>query len=439
VFFDFIRQTVLKNIKQNLSETMHFFKYKRNELFAEDVPVRRLAEKYGTPLYIYSHKTLLRHFMAYQNAFNGYPHIICFALKSNSNPAVLRLFAKNGGGADIVSGGELYTALNAGISPKKIVYAGVGKTDEEIRFALKSKILMFNVESEDELKAINKVAGGMKTKAPVALRINPDIDPETHPYISTGLRQHKFGIPIDDAVEHYRTASRLKNISVTGIHKHIGSQITKVSPFVDALRRILVLVDELSAQGVNIKCLDIGGGLGISYKDEEPPVPSDLARNLLPLLKGRKMTLIMEPGRSIAGNAGILVTKTLYLKQGVEKDFVIVDAGMNDLLRPSLYGAYHRILPVGKRRRSGIFADVVGPICESGDFIVKEREMSAVKQGEYLAVMGAGAYGFSMGSNYNSRPRPAEVMVKGREHFLIRERERYKDILRNARIPKFLK
>ncbi|OGW74837.1 MAG: diaminopimelate decarboxylase, partial [Nitrospirae bacterium RIFOXYB2_FULL_43_5] len=239
--------------------------------------------------------------------------------------------------------------------------------------------------------------------------------------------------------EHYKTASRLKNISVIGIHKHIGSQITKVSPFVDALRRILVLVDELTVQGVNIKCLDIGGGLGISYKDEEPPVPLDLARNLLPLLKGRKMKLIMEPGRSITGNAGILVTKTLYLKQGVEKDFVIVDAGMNDLLRPSLYGAYHRVLPVGKRRRSGIFADVVGPICESGDFIVKEREMPAVKQGEYLAVMGAGAYGFSMSSNYNSRPRPAEVMVKGREHFLIRERETYKDILRNVRMPAFLK
>lgn len=426
-------------MKETQSEIMHFFRYKKNELFAEDVPVKRLAEKYGTPLYIYSHKTLLRHFKAYENAFNGYPHIICFALKSNSNPAILRLFAKNGGGADIVSGGELYAALNAGISPEKIVYAGVGKTDEEIRFALKSKILMFNVESEDELKAINRIAGGMKTKAPVGLRINPDIDTETHPYISTGLRQHKFGIPIEDAVEHYKTASRLKNISVIGIHKHIGSQITKVSPFVDALRRILILVDELSAQGVNIKCLDIGGGLGISYKDEKPPVPSDLARNLLPLLKGRKMTLIMEPGRSIAGNAGILVTKTLYLKQGFEKEFVIVDAGMNDLLRPSLYGAYHRILPVGKRRRSGIFADVVGPICESGDFIVREREMPAVKHGEYLAVMGAGAYGFSMSSNYNSRPRPAEVMVKGRGHFLIRERETYKDILRNVRIPAFLK
>jgi len=418
---------------------MHFFKYKRNELFAEDVPVKKLAEKYGTPLYIYSHKTLLRHFMAYQNAFDGHPHVICFALKANSNPAVLKLFAKNGGGADIVSGGELFTALSAGISPKEIVYAGVGKTDNEIRFALKSKILMFNVESEDELRAINRIADEMKAKAPVALRINPDIDPETHPYISTGLKTHKFGIPIEDAVEHFRIASRLKNISVIGIHKHIGSQITKVSPFVDALKRLLVLVDELGAQGVNIKCLDIGGGLGISYKDEEPPVPSDLAKNLLPLLEGREMTLIMEPGRSIVGNAGILVTKALYLKQGFEKDFVIVDAGMNDLMRPSLYGAYHRIIPLKKNKRAPMLADIVGPICESGDFIAKEREMHAVKQGEYLAVLGAGAYGFSMSSTYNSRPRVAEIMVKGKEHFLIRERETYKDLLKNVRVPKFLK
>ncbi len=417
---------------------MHFFKYKNSELFAEDVPVSKLAEKYGTPLYVYSHKTLLRHFKAYDDAFNGYPHIICFAAKANSNIAILRLFAKNGGGADIVSGGELFTALKAGVSPKKIVYAGVGKTDDEIRFALRTKILMFNVESEDELKEINKVAGKMKTKAPVALRINPDIDPETHPYISTGLKKHKFGIPIEDAIEYYRTASRLKNISVIGIHKHIGSQITKVTPFVDALKRVLVLIDRLSAQGVNIKYLDIGGGLGISYKDEEPPVPRDMAKNLLPLLRGRKMTLIMEPGRSIVGNAGILVTKTLYLKQGFEKEFIIVDAGMNDLMRPSLYGAYHQILPVKKQKRADTFADVVGPICESGDFLAKEREMPMVKQGEYLAVMSAGAYGFSMSSNYNSRPKPAEVMVKGKEHCLIRERETYKDLLKAERIPDFL-
>ena len=418
---------------------MHLFKYRADELYAEEVPVKKLAEKYGTPLYIYSYNTLLRHFRAYDDAFNDYPHIICFAIKSNSNTAILRLFAKNGGGADIVSGGELYVALKAGMKPEKIVYAGVGKTEDEIRFALKSKILMFNVESEDELRGIDRVAGKMERRAPVALRINPDIDPETHPYVATGLRRHKFGIPIEEALEYYRLASRLKNINVIGIHKHIGSQITRISPFVDALKRILLLIDKLSIQGVKIYYLDIGGGLGISYRDEEPPVPKDLARNLIPLLNGRKLTLIMEPGRSIVGNAGILVTKTLYLKKGEEKEFIIVDAGMNDLIRPSLYGAYHHLLPVVRKKRNTVLCDVVGPICESSDFLATERELSRVKQGEYIAVMGAGAYGFSMSSNYNSRRRAAEVLVKGREHFLIRERETYSDLIRNEKIPAFLK
>jgi diaminopimelate decarboxylase len=418
---------------------MHLFKYHAGELYAEEIPVKKLAVKYGTPLYIYSYNTLLRHFRAYADAFNDYPHIICFAIKSNSNTAILRLIAKNGGGADIVSGGELYIALKAGITPKKIVYAGVGKTEKEIRFALRSKILMFNVESEDELREIDRVAGKMKSKAPIALRINPDIDPETHPYIATGLRKHKFGISIEEALEHYRLASRLKNINVIGIHKHIGSQITKVSPFVDALKRILLLIDKLSVQGVEIKYLDIGGGLGISYKDEEPPVPKELAAHLIPLIEGRKLTLIVEPGRSIAGNAGILVTKTLYLKKSEEKEFIIVDAGMNDLIRPSFYGAYHHILPVVRKKRGTVLCDVVGPICESSDFLARERELRRIKQGEYLAVMGAGAYAFSMSSNYNSRPRAAEVMVKGRDHFLIRDRETYGDLLRNEKIPAFLK
>jgi len=333
---------------------VHFFKYRADELYAEEVPVKKLAEKYGTPLYVYSYNTLLRHFKAYTDAFNGHPHIICFAIKSNSNTAILRLFAKNGGGADIVSGGELYVALKAGMKPEKIVYAGVGKTEDEIRFALRSKILMFNVESEDELRGIDRVAGRIKRRAPVALRINPDIDPETHPYIATGLRRHKFGIPIEEALEYYRLASKLKNINVIGIHTHIGSQITRVSPFVDALKRILLLIDKLSIQGVKIDYLDVGGGLGISYRDEEPPVPKDLARNLIPLLNGRKLTLIMEPGRSIAGNAGILVTKTLYLKKAEEKEFIIVDAGMNDLIRPSLYGAYHHLLPVVRKKRDTV-------------------------------------------------------------------------------------
>ena len=418
---------------------MNLFKYRANELYAEDVPVKKLAEKYGTPLYVYSYNTLLRHFKAYDDAFNGYPHIICFAVKANPNTSVISLFAKQGGGADIVSGGELYVALKAGISPKKIVYAGVGKTADEIRFALKSKILMFNVESENELKEIDRVAGMMKTKATIALRINPDIDPGTHPYITTGMKKHKFGIPIEAALEYYRIASKLKNINVVGVHKHIGSQITKIAPFVDALKRILILIDKLNEQGTEIKYLDIGGGLGISYKDEEPPVPKDLANKLIPLLEGRKLTLIMEPGRSIVGNAGILVTKTLYLKEGEDKEFVIVDAGMNDLIRPSLYDAYHRIEPVVKNKRETVLSDVVGPICESGDFLARGRELNRVKQGEYLAAMSAGAYGFSMSSNYNSRPRAAEVMVKGKEHFLIRKRETYEDLVRNERIPKVLK
>ena len=418
---------------------MHYFQYRSGQLYAEDIPVKELAAHYGTPLYLYSYNTLHRHFMAYERAFDGYPHIICFAVKSNPNSAMLRFFAKCGGGADIVSGGELHVALCAGIPSRKIVYAGVGKTEEEIRFALKNKILMFNVESEDELREINRVAGTMKTRAPIALRINPDIDPGTHPYITTGMKKHKFGIPIDAALEHYNLAAKLKNIAVIGVHKHIGSQITKVSPFVDALKRILLLIDKLNARGINIQFLNIGGGLGISYRDEEPPVPGDLAKGFIPLLKGRNLTLIIEPGRSIVGNAGILVTKVLYLKRGAEKEFVIVDAGMNDLIRPSLYNAYHHIVPVVKTGRARILCDLVGPICESGDFLAKDRELVKIKQGEYLAVMSAGAYGFSMSSNYNCRPRAAEVLVNGAGHFLIRRRETYDDLVRNDRIPEFLK
>lgn len=417
---------------------MHLFEYKNGELYAEDVPVRRLVSEFGTPLYIYSYNTLLNHFKAYNNAFNGHPHIICFALKANSNGAIVRLFARNGGGADVVSGGELFRALRAGIHPKKIVYAGVGKTEDEIRFALKEDILMFNVESEDELLEIDRIARDMGIKAPIALRINPDVDPETHPYISTGLKKHKFGIPIEDALEYYKLAANLKNINIIGIHKHIGSQLTKVSPFVDALKRILPLIDSLTESGIKISYLDIGGGLGITYKDETPPHPEQLAKNILPLIKGRDVTIILEPGRSIAGNAGILVTKTLYLKKREDKEFIIVDAGMNDLIRPSIYGSYHHIQPVVKNKRKKIVADVVGPICESGDFFAKDRPIERVERGEYLAIMSAGAYGFSMSSNYNSRPRAAEVMVKGEKFALIRKRESYDDLIRGEEIPEFI-
>jgi diaminopimelate decarboxylase len=418
---------------------MHFFSYKGNELYAEDVPVRALAEKYGTPLYIYSYKTLLRHFKSYDEAYKDFPHIICYALKANTNAAVLRLLAKNGCGADIVSGGELFRAMKAGIPSEKIVYAGVGKTEEEIRSALKAKILMFNVESEDELREIDRVAGRMRTKAPVALRINPDIDAKTHPYISTGMRDHKFGISIDDALENYRLASILKNIRVVGVQKHIGSQITKISPFVDALKKMLVLLDELNRQKFDIKYLDIGGGLGITYADEKPPVPADIAKKLLPIINGRDITLIMEPGRSIVGNAGILVTKVLYLKKGEGKEFVIVDAGMNDLMRPSLYDAYHNIIPVARKKRNMCMTDVVGPICESGDFLAKGRKIVKVNRGEYLSVMSAGAYGMSMSSNYNSRPFVAEVMVSGGKHSLIRKRGSYEDLIRNEIMPGYLR
>lgn len=413
---------------------MHFFQFRGNELYAEDIPVRRLAETYGTPLYIYSKKTILRHVQAYKDAFRDIRHLICYAVKANSNLFILRIMNSLGCGADVISGGELYRSLKAGIRPERIVYAGVGKTEEEIRYGLKAGILMFNVESPEELKEINRIAGLMKKKAPIALRVNPDIDAKTHPYISTGLRKHKFGISIEDALENYLLAERLEHIEIRGIHKHIGSQITDVRPFVDGLRGILSLVDELESRGIRIRYIDMGGGLGITYRDEEPPHPSHLASSVKSLLKGRDITLIVEPGRSIIGNAGILVTKVLYHKRTGERNFIIVDAGMNDLIRPALYGAYHEIVPCCKRNREKIVADIVGPVCESGDFFAKEMEIEAVPPGEYLAIMSAGAYGFSMSSNYNSRPRPAEVMVSGKRSVLIRKRETLQDLIRHERL-----
>lgn len=415
---------------------MNYFNYRKNELYVEDIPLRELAQTYGTPLYVYSHRTLARHIDAYTEAFKEISSVICFAVKSCSNIAILHELGQRGAGADVVSGGELFRAMKAGIPASKIVYAGVGKTEDEIRFALGSGILMFNIESGDELAEINHVAGLMKKTAPIALRVNPDIDAKTHPYISTGLRKHKFGIPMEQALEFYRTASRMKNIRIVGIHKHIGSQITKTKPFADALKLVLTLVDELRSHGIEITHLDIGGGLGIPYNNENTPSPADLARRILPLLKGRKLTLIAEPGRSIVGNAGVLVTKALYLKQGPKKTFIIVDGGMNDLIRPTLYDAYHEILPVKKNTRKPGKCDVVGPICESGDFLAKDRMIPRTTRGEYLAVMSAGAYGFSMSSNYNSRPRAAEVIVNGDRHDLIRRRETYQDLIRGEIIPK---
>lgn len=417
------------------------FRYQDGEFSCEAVPLRTIAEQVGTPCYVYSHATLLRQFRSFDSAFNEIPHLVAYAIKANSTLALLRLLAREGAGADIVSGGELYRALQAGIEPQRIVFAGVGKSGDEIRYALTSNILMFNVESSAELRAIDRVAGEMKARARVALRINPDIDPKTHPYISTGLKKSKFGISAERALEEFKLATTLPHIEIVGVHKHIGSQLTQVSPYVDALKKILLLVEQLAGIGVQIRYLNVGGGLGIIYQDETPPQPQDLAQAISPLLKDLKCRLILEPGRSIVGNAGVLVTRVLYHKANPDKTFLIVDAAMNDLLRPSLYGAYHEIKPVREPRdklKKQVLADVVGPICESGDFLAKDRMMLLADPGELLAVMSAGAYGFSMASNYNSRPRVAEVLVRDGEFHVIRAREEYADLVRGETIPAFL-
>lgn len=420
---------------------MHFFKYEGSELYCEGTPVEKIAEKVGTPFYLYSYNTLLHHYKVFDKAFRAIPHLVCFAVKANSNLAVLSLFAREGAGADVVSGGEIYRALKAGIPPQKIVYAGVGKTEEEIEYALNNDILMFNVESDQELRLINAVAGRLKKRARVALRVNPDVDPQTHPYISTGLKKNKFGIDISMAVEEYQAAQNLKSIEVAGVHKHIGSQIIQVQPFVDSLIKISELVKNLRELKIDIRYLDVGGGLGITYKGEDPPTPKVYAESLIAVVKDLGSTIILEPGRVIVGNAGILVTKVLYYKKTPRKNFVVVDAGMNDLARPSLYGSYHSLWPVnkGKDSRKTVTADVVGPICESADFLAQEREMPEMKPGELLAVMSAGAYGFSMSSNYNSRRRPAEVLVNEDKYEIIRERESNEDLVRGERVPNFLK
>src|SRR5574341_498113 len=416
------------------------FQYQHGELACEEVPLGRIAKEVGTPCYVYSHAALIRQFRAFDGAFHNIPHVVAFAMKANSNLALLRLMAREGSGADIVSGGELFRALKAGVPPAKIVFAGVGKSREEIRYALESDILMFNVESSAELRVIDEVAAGLSRRARVALRINPDIDPKTHPYISTGLKKSKFGISADRALDEYKLATTLRHIDVVGVHKHIGSQLTDVAPFVDALKKILALVETLQRHGANIRYINIGGGLGITYSDEVPPLPHEFAVAISPLLRDLKAVLIMEPGRVIVGNAGILVTRVLYTKAGVDKPFGIVDAAMNDLIRPSLYGAHHEIRPVREvPHAKTTTVDVVGPICESSDFLAKDRAMPEAQPGDLLAVMSAGAYGFTMSSNYNSRPRVPEVLVKGGEMHVIKEREEYADLVRGETIPEFLR
>jgi len=419
---------------------MNHFEYRNGEMFAEGVPVKRIAKEVGTPAYVYSLATLKRHFQVFDRAFSAVPHIVCFSVKANSNIALLRAFAKEGGGFDIVSGGELFRALRADADPKKIVFSGVGKKKDEIEYALKSGILMFNVESEDEMVTLNEIAGGIGKKAPISLRINPDVDPQTHPYISTGMKKAKFGVDIKRSLENYKKAVSMPNLEVVGVDCHIGSQLTSLSPFVDALARVReyldrVLVGSLKREGVQIRYLDLGGGLGISYKDEMPPHPEEYARAIIQGLEGLDVTLILEPGRVIVGNAGILITEVQYIKETDEKKFVIVDGGMNDLIRPALYGSYQAIQPVVEKNSAKIVADVVGPICESGDFFAKDREIARPRRGDLLAVMSAGAYGFTMASNYNSHPKPPEVLVDGDQYYVIRTRETMDDLIRGETIP----
>jgi diaminopimelate decarboxylase len=419
---------------------MHHFTYRENELYCEDIPVRKIAAEIGTPFYLYSHATLTRHFKAFNEAFEGIDRLVCFSAKANTNLAILRLFATLGCGLDIVSGGELFRGIQAGFAPNRIVYSGVGKRIDEIDYALKSEIMMFNMESFDELKLIDQRAAELKKRAPVAIRVNPDVDPKTHPYISTGLRKNKFGIDTEAAIEGYQLAASLEHVEIVGIDCHIGSQITDAGPFEDALESIKALLNRLKAElGIQIKYIDMGGGLGITYGDETPPSLKEYAKGFLAHLEGMDLKLILEPGRVLVGNAGILITRVLFKKPGHAKDFIIVDAGMNDLLRPTLYNAFHAIEPVVRSEASLTVADVVGPICESGDFLAIDRNLTDVDSGDLLAVMSTGAYGFVMSSNYCSRPRVAEVMVKGGQYQVVKKRENYEDLVRGETIPSFLK
>ena len=403
---------------------MDYFNYQDDgQLWAEDVPLQALAEQYGTPLYVYSRATLERHWKAFDSAVGQHPHLVCYAVKANSNLGVLNTLARLGSGFDIVSGGELERVIAAGGDPKKVVFSGVGKTPAEMKRALELGIKCFNVESEPELERLNKVAGELGVIAPISLRINPDVDAKTHPYISTGLRDNKFGIAFDRAPDVYKFAQSLPNLNVQGIDCHIGSQLTNIDPFIDATDRLLALIDDLKTQGINIRHLDVGGGLGVVYRDELPPQPSDYAKALLGRLENHQdLELIFEPGRAIAANAGILLTRVEFLKHTEHKNFAIIDAAMNDLMRPALYQAWQDIVPVSPRKGEAQTYDLVGPICETGDFLGKDRAL-VLQEGDLLAVRSAGAYGFVMSSNYNTRTRAAEVMVDGKQSHLVRQRE----------------
>ncbi len=410
---------------------MEAFNYRANQLHCEQVPLRRLVEKHGTPLYVYSAGHIREQYRAYDQAFDGLDHMICSAIKANSNLAVIRLLAREGSGFDLVSGGDLYRVLRAGGKPQRCVFAGVGKTDDEISYALEHGIYAFHVESEPELAAIDRVARRRKQQAPIAIRVNPGVDPHTHRYISTGKHESKFGISIHRAAAVYRQAARLKGIEIRGVQMHIGSQITSTGPFVTAVKKMLPLVETVREMaGTNLKYFDIGGGLGIRYDNEKPPAPSALARVVRPQVNRLGLRLLLEPGRSILGNSGALLTRVLYVKKTPVKEFVIVDGAMTELIRPALYSSYHEIVPLRRTRRKKVKVDVVGPVCESGDFLAENRRLVSVKPGEYLATLSAGAYGMVMASNYNSRPRPAEILVEGDRARVVRQRETMEDLIR---------
>jgi diaminopimelate decarboxylase len=408
---------------------VHYFGYNNGFLYCEQVPLNRIAEKIGTPAYVYSEATLKRHVRVFDEAFQSIPHLMCYAVKANSNINILRRFAEWGTGFEIISGGELFRVLHAGGSPQKTIFDGPGKTIEEIRYALDSDILFFNVESAAELDSIADMAQQTNTRARVSIRANPDVDPRTHPYISTGMQKHKFGVSLPEARELYRRTRSLSHVEVVGVTCHIGSQITQMGPFEEAIASIRQFIVELKADGHALQYVDFGGGLGISYDAEEPPSPATYAKSIACGTKDLGLTVILEPGRVIVGNAGILLTRVVLKKAQGEKKFVVVDAGMNDLIRPALYGSHHQIWPVREEARKER-VDVVGPVCESADFFAQDREVALLKSGDLLAIMSAGAYGFTLSSNYNSRPRVAEVLVNGDSYEVIRKRETYDDLIR---------
>jgi len=418
---------------------MHHFAYKEGELCAEEVGLRQIARQVGTPTYVYSQATLTRHFQAFSQAFAGLDALVCYAVKANTSRAIMALFASLGGGADIVSGGELWRAIAAGVDPGRIVYSGVGKTEAEMEAALNAGILMFNLESIEEMQVLDRVAGNLGKKAPVSFRVNPDVDAQTHPKITTGLAKNKFGLDVELAFAQYQVLAGMPNLEIKGVSCHIGSQLTDVRPFADALERVSVLVERLRAAGIKLEVLDLGGGLGITYAQENPPGPDQYAAALAERVRRLDMRLVLEPGRVLVGNAGLLLCQVHYTKQTPVKRFVIVDGAMNDLIRPSFYDSYHAIWPV--RQQPGVepvVADVVGPICETGDYLARDRELPPFRRGDLLAVMSAGAYGFAMSSNYNSRPRAAEVLVQGERFSVIRARETLEDLVRGERLPEWM-